>query len=86
VSAASLLDSYSAVGDRVRENLEGIRVPVFAACGEKELDWCTVVAGLSTDPPPGTTVHIIPRGDHVYTGEEAELARRLIAWLDTIPG
>jgi pimeloyl-ACP methyl ester carboxylesterase len=86
MSAASLLDSYDAHGDNVSENLRSIRVPVFAACGEKEIDWCTVVAGLHADPPPDYTVHIIPRADHVYTGEEAELARRLIAWLDTIPG
>jgi pimeloyl-ACP methyl ester carboxylesterase len=84
LSAASLLDSYNAQGDGVSENLKSIRVPVFAACGEKELDWCTVVAGLRADPPPGYTVHVIPRADHVYTGEEAELARRLVEWLDAI--
>jgi pimeloyl-ACP methyl ester carboxylesterase len=84
LSAASLLDSYNAQGDGVSENLRSIRVPVFAACGEKELDWCTVVAGLRADPPPDYTVHIIPRADHVYTGEEAELARRLVEWLDAI--
>jgi pimeloyl-ACP methyl ester carboxylesterase len=82
LSAASLLGSYNAQGDVVSENLKSIRVPVFAACGEKEIDWCTVVARLSADPPPGYTVHVIPRGDHVYTGEEAELARRLVEWLD----
>jgi len=27
---------------------------------------------------------VIPRADHVYAGEEAELASRLIAWLDTM--
>jgi pimeloyl-ACP methyl ester carboxylesterase len=86
LSAASLLDSYNAKGDVVSENLKSIRVPVFAACGEKELDWCTVIARLSVDPPPGYTVHVIPRADHVYAGEEPELARRLIAWLDTIAG
>ena len=84
LSAASLLDSYNAQGDGVSENLRSIRVPVFAACGEKELDWCTVVARLREDPPPGYTVHAIPRADHVYAGEEAELASRLIAWLDTM--
>jgi pimeloyl-ACP methyl ester carboxylesterase len=84
LSAASLLDSYNAKGDVVSENLKSIRVPVFAACGEKELDWCTVIARLSVDPPPGYTVHVIPRADHVYAGEEPELARRLIAWLNTI--
>jgi pimeloyl-ACP methyl ester carboxylesterase len=86
LSAASLLDSYNAQGDVVSENLQSMRVPLFAACGEKEIDWCTVVAGLCADPPPGATVHIIPRADHVYTGEEAELARRLIAWLDGLAG
>jgi pimeloyl-ACP methyl ester carboxylesterase len=86
LSAASLLDSTLAEGDDVSQNLKSIRVPVFAACGEKEIDWCTVVAGLRADPPPGTTVHIIPRADHVYTGEEAVLARRLVAWLDGLAG
>jgi pimeloyl-ACP methyl ester carboxylesterase len=86
LSAASLLDSYAAEGDDVSANLKSIRVPVFAACGETEIDWCTVVARLTADPPPGYTVHVIPRADHVYTGEEAELARRLVAWLDTIAG
>jgi pimeloyl-ACP methyl ester carboxylesterase len=85
-SAASLLDSYQAQGDDVSENLKSIRVPVFAACGEKELDWCTVVARLVAGPLPGYTVYVIPGADHVYTGEEAELARRLIAWLDSIAG
>jgi hypothetical protein len=77
LSAASLLDSYNARGDAVRENLESIRAPVFAACGEMELDWCTVVARLRADPPPAYTVHVIPRADHVYAGEEAELGHRL---------
>ena len=86
LSAASLLDSYNAQGDVVAENLKAIRVPVFAACGEKEIDWCTVVARLSADPPPGYTVHVIPGADHVYAGEEAELANRLVVWLDTISG
>jgi pimeloyl-ACP methyl ester carboxylesterase len=84
LSAASLLDSYSAEGDAVSENLKSIRVPVFAACGEKELNWCTVVARLRSDPPPGYTVDVIPGADHVYTGVEAELARRLIAWLESL--
>ena len=84
LSAASLLDGYSAQGDDVAENLESIRVPVFAACGEKELDWCVVVARLAAAPPPGYTVHVIPRADHVYAGEEAELARHLVAWLDSL--
>jgi pimeloyl-ACP methyl ester carboxylesterase len=84
LSAASLLDGFNAKGDDVSANLKSIRLPVFAACGEKEIDWCTVVARLAADPPPGYTVHVIPRADHVYTGEEAELARRLIAWLSTI--
>lgn len=86
LSAASLLDSYEARGDVVSENLKSIRVPVFASCGEKELDWCKLVAGLSCDPPPGYTVHVIPGADHVYTGEETELARRLIGWLDELAG
>ena len=86
LSAASLLDSYNAQGDDISQNLKSIRVPVFAACGEKEFDWCTVVARLRADPPPGYTVRVIPGADHVYTGEEAELASRLIAWLDTIAG
>jgi pimeloyl-ACP methyl ester carboxylesterase len=86
LSAASLLDSHDAQGDDVLENLKAIRVPIFAACGEKELDWCTVVAHLLRNPPPGYTVHVIPGADHVYTGEEAELARRLLAWLNTIAG
>jgi pimeloyl-ACP methyl ester carboxylesterase len=84
LSAASLLDSYNAQADVVSENLKSIRVPVFAACGEKEIDWCTVVARLRAGPPPGYTVHVLPKADHVYTGEEAELARRLVVWLDTI--
>jgi pimeloyl-ACP methyl ester carboxylesterase len=84
LSAASLLDSYNAQGDVVSENLKSIRVPVFAACGEKEIDWCTVVAHLTANPPSGYTVYVIPNADHVYTGEEAELARRLVAWLDAI--
>jgi pimeloyl-ACP methyl ester carboxylesterase len=84
LSAASLLDSYEARGDVVSENLKSVRVPVFAACGEKELDWCKLVARLAQAPPPGYTVRVIPRADHVYTGEEAELARRLVAWLDSI--
>jgi pimeloyl-ACP methyl ester carboxylesterase len=86
LSAASLLDLYLAEGDVVADNLKAIRVPVFAACGEKELDWCTVVARLSADPPPGYTVHVVPRADHVYTGEEKELARRLVTWLDVLSG
>jgi pimeloyl-ACP methyl ester carboxylesterase len=86
VSAASLLDSYSAEGDEVSENLKSVRIPVFAACGEKELDWCTVVAGLRSHPPPAYTVDVIPGADHVYAGEEAELARRLITWLESISG
>jgi pimeloyl-ACP methyl ester carboxylesterase len=86
LSAASLLDSYNARGDVVSENMKSVRVPVFAACGEKELDWCKLVARLAEAPPPGYTVQVIPRADHVYTGEEAELARRLIAWLDTLVG
>jgi pimeloyl-ACP methyl ester carboxylesterase len=86
LSAASLLDSHNAQGDDVWQNLKSVRVPVFAACGELELDWCTVVARLRADPPEDYTVHVIPRADHVYTGEEAELARRLIAWLNTIAG
>jgi pimeloyl-ACP methyl ester carboxylesterase len=86
LSAASLLDSYSAAGDDVLQNLKSVRVPVFAACGEKEIDWCTVVARLRADPPPGYTVHVIPDADHVYTGQEAVLARRLVAWLDAISG
>ena len=86
LSGASLLDSYNAQGDGVSDNLKSIRVPVFAACGEKEIDWCTVVARLSADPPLGYTVHVVPRADHVYTGEEAELARHLLAWLDSIAG
>jgi alpha/beta superfamily hydrolase len=68
------------------QNLKSVRVPVFAACGEKEIDWCTVVAHLRADPPPGYTVQVIPDADHVYTGQEAVLARRLVAWLDTISG
>jgi pimeloyl-ACP methyl ester carboxylesterase len=83
ISAATLLDHNSVTGDDVFESLPAVRVPVFAACGEKELDWCTTVARLH-DAPPGYTVHVVPRADHVYAGEEAELARLLIAWLDTI--
>jgi alpha-beta hydrolase superfamily lysophospholipase len=81
VSAATLADHAAAEGDDVLENLVRVRVPVLAACGSLELDWCTVVATLRSGAPAGFRVAVIAGADHVYTGKERELADLIISWV-----
>jgi alpha-beta hydrolase superfamily lysophospholipase len=81
VSAGTLADHAAAVDDDVLDNLTRVRVPVLAACGSLELDWCTVVATLRSGAPDGFRVAVVAGADHVYTGKERELADLIIAWV-----
>ena len=81
VSAGLLTDHAAAEGDDVLENLLRVRIPVLAACGSMELDWCTVVATLRSGAPQGFRVAVVAGADHVYTGKERELADLIIAWV-----
>jgi pimeloyl-ACP methyl ester carboxylesterase len=81
ISAGTLADHAAAEGDDVVDNLIQIQVPVLAACGSLELDWCTVVATLRSGAPAGFRVEIVNGANHVYAGKEKELARIIIDWV-----
>jgi len=81
VSAGTLADHAAAEGDDVLDNLAQVRIPVLAACGSLELDWCTVVATLRSGAPAGFRVAVIEGADHVYTGKERELADLIETWV-----
>ena len=83
-SAAMLWDHVNMTGDDTLENIRGAKLPILAICGEKETDWCIPVMALHKNPPMGVTTVIVPGADHVYTGVEADLARIVIGWLNTI--
>jgi alpha/beta superfamily hydrolase len=80
-SAATLADHAAAEGDEVLDYLAHARLPVLAACGSLELDWCTVVATLRSGAPAGFRVAVISGADHVYTGKEKELADLILDWV-----
>ncbi len=40
----------------------------------------------NADKAASVTTHLIPDADHVYTGHEAEIARLIAAWIETLPG
>lgn len=84
ISLNTLWEHMNTQDDEVSELLPQIHLPIFAACGELELDWCTPVNRLFNHPPEGYTVRVIIGADHVYTGCETELAGQLIMWLDRI--
>lgn len=84
VSAGTLADHAAACRDDVLDRLQEIQVPVLAACGSLELDWCTVVATLRSGAPEGFRVEVIQGADHVYTGKETELAALLIEWAKSL--
>jgi len=84
ISAATAAEHLATSGDDTRENLAGLRLPILAACGSLELDWCQVVANLLTDTPAGYRVELIEGGDHVYTGREQAMADLMVDWLRTL--
>ncbi len=81
VSANTLADHAAVEGDDVLENLTHITLPVLAACGSLELDWCTVVATLRSGAPRGFRVEVVAGADHVYTGKERVLADLILDWV-----
>jgi pimeloyl-ACP methyl ester carboxylesterase len=81
VSAGTLVDHGAAEGDDVLDNLGKVRLPVLAACGSLELDWCTVVATLRSGAPSWFHVAVVEGADHVYTGKETELAALIAGWV-----
>jgi pimeloyl-ACP methyl ester carboxylesterase len=86
VSAGTIAEHYNLKGGDVRKNLKKIQVPVLAACGGLELDWCTLVADLLKKSPAGYQVSVVDGADHVYTGKEKDLADLLSAWLRGLNG
>jgi pimeloyl-ACP methyl ester carboxylesterase len=84
ISAKTAVDHAEATGDDVLENLGRIRLPRLAACGSKELDWCTVVARLMISPLSGCRTEVIDGADHVYTGREKQLAELMVEWMGTV--
>jgi alpha-beta hydrolase superfamily lysophospholipase len=83
MSAGMIAEHTNITGDNVLENLPKISVPVLAACGSQELDWC-IVAKLLREPPAGMMVEVVEGADHVYTGREVQLADLMIRWMKTL--
>jgi pimeloyl-ACP methyl ester carboxylesterase len=81
ISAGTVADHFALKGGDVLKNLKKIKVPVLAACGSLELDWCTVVVKLHKAPPAGYLVSVVDGADHVYTGREKQLADLMAGWL-----
>jgi pimeloyl-ACP methyl ester carboxylesterase len=81
ISADTLSDHAAAEGDDVVDALTKIDIPVLAACGSLELEWCTVVATLRSGAPAGIRVKILAGANHVYTGKEKVLAEIIIDWV-----
>lgn len=86
ISAGTIADHCVLKGGDVLKNLKKIQVPVLAACGSLELDWCTVVAKLLKEHPSGVQVDLIEGANHVYAGKEKELGDLLVAWLGGLNG
>ncbi|MCA1954514.1 MAG: alpha/beta hydrolase [Anaerolinea sp.] len=80
MSAETVCDHAACAVDTL-QLLKGFQLPRFAACGDTELDWCTTVRSLLDAPVPGCQTEVIVGADHVYTGCEAALAEKLVAWL-----
>jgi alpha-beta hydrolase superfamily lysophospholipase len=81
VSAATLADFGAQDQDDVLAILPALRLPILAACGSLELEWCSVVTELRKRPHPRCQVAVVDGADHIYTGKEADLARLLVDWL-----
>ncbi len=84
VSAGTVWDHHTAIGDDVLDLLPSIPLPTLAVCGELELDWCQVVATLQKAPPKNYHIHVVPCADHVYTGCESRLGKIVVEWLDSL--
>lgn len=84
LSAATAADHLALTDDTTLDNLAALRLPILAACGSLELDWCKTVAALLPEPPPGYRVAVIDGADHVYTGHEKEMADLMIGWMKTL--
>ena len=91
ISAGSYLDKY---GPAERYNiyplLERLPCPALFTFGAKELDAGGVpFAGVTelvrqAQPPAGPIdVEVIPEADHVYSGVQSDLIRRIEDWLQT---
>lgn len=84
VSAKTFLDHYKVRGDNVLLLARSFTLPMFALCGERELDWCKPVASLNKRHNSNVTVVILPGADHVYTNCEAAAAEAIVNWLDNL--
>jgi len=84
MSAGTAAEHLSLQGDETLENLARLRLPILAACGSLELDWCQVVARLRQSPPAGYRVEVVEGADHVYTGREQALADLMMAWMKSL--
>jgi pimeloyl-ACP methyl ester carboxylesterase len=84
VSAGTVADHLATSGDTTLENLSKVRVPVLAACGSLELEWCTVVTSLQAQAPAGFRVEVVEGADHVYTGREKDLADLMAGWMNKL--
>ncbi len=84
MSAGMIADHTNITGENVLENLPKIHVPVLAACGSLEVEWCVPVSTLLRQPPAGYMVDTVEGADHVYTGRERQLADLMIRWMKTL--
>jgi alpha/beta superfamily hydrolase len=84
MSAGTAADHLALTDDNTLDNLAALSLPILAACGSLELDWCKTVAALLREPPPGYRVAVIEGADHVYTGHEKEMADLMIDWMNTL--
>lgn len=91
ISSGSYLDKY---GPAERYNifplLDRLPSPALFTYGSKELatggvPFAGVVELVQQARPPGGSidVEVVPEADHVYTGVQSELIKRLEAWLRT---
>ncbi len=85
ISAGTVADHLNTTGDVTLENLARLKLPILAACGSMEIEWCTPVRTLLEGAPAGTRVGVIEGADHVYTGKEKEMAALMIDWLNSLP-
>jgi pimeloyl-ACP methyl ester carboxylesterase len=91
ISAASYLDKYGpAERYHIFPWLDRLPCPALFTYGSKELasggvPFAGVVELVQQARPPGGAidVEIVPEADHVYTGVQSELIKRLEGWLRT---
>lgn len=83
VSAGTVADHLAVSDDDTHENLLKLNLPILAACGSLETEWCTTVTRLKAKAPANFRVAIIDGADHVYTGRERDLANLMIEWMES---